>query len=71
MDSPDSFGTDMQDSVMQHDPYTGQHHPWPSHSRQYREVWPDRAWYWNPWTGRMRTQAEVEGDRQGRLILQP
>lgn len=61
----------MQQAVMQFDPYSGVHHPWPSHAGQYRDTWVDRSWYFNPWTGRPRTQQEIEADPKGLLISNP
>lgn len=43
-------------------------HPWPSEAHQYRAEYPDRVWRVNPYTGDLRTPANVDIDPYGLLI---
>lgn len=62
----------QQQTLMKHDPATGEPRPYPSHAAQWRE-WHGRmtAWLFNPWTGARRDARDVGSDVQGHLIIPP
>lgn len=61
-----------QETLMTHDPATGEPRPHPSHAGQWRAYHgAATAWLFNPWTGERRSAGDVGSDTLGMLILPP
>lgn len=59
-----------QETLMTHDPATGEPRPYPSHAGQWRMFHGyATAWLFNPWTGDRRSAGDVGSDTLGRAIV--
>ncbi len=54
--------------LMRFSPLTESAAAWPTEANQYRAEYPDRVWLINPYTGEVRTPANVDIDPYGLLI---
>lgn len=60
-----------QETLMTHDPATGELNPYPSHAKQYRDYHGQVAWLFNPWNGEERDARDIGTDVFGMLIVPP
>ena len=58
----------MSDRLMEFSPATGDKKPYPSHAHQWRKYNGERAFLYNPWTGKKRDSRDVGSDPFGQLI---
>lgn len=58
-----------QSKPMRYDPVSRSEKPYPSEANQYREMFEDAVWAYDPWTGVKRRLSDIELDPQGEHIV--